>query len=250
MIPEEHVRDERASRRVAAALAPLPSGYADVLDRVVDALHADRRVAALWLSGSVGRGVADAGSDLDLIVTVDTVLEATSDIADTPYRHRVLVFDRRSRPTPVPLAAEAERSPDPARLEAIATEFARQLAIFPDAVVARRDWLLGQEAVHNYRRFLYELYVESNQPLPRMGVKQWSAKLTDNQRDRLASLPVPAAEERSVVDAMREVQRVIRTEGPALLAAVGATWPQAAVGAGLARWQARGLDERLRLEGS
>lgn len=47
---------------------------------------------------------------------------------------------------------------------------------------------------------------------------------------------------------MREVQRVIRTEGRALMQAVGAIWPQAAVSAGLARWQARGLDAELRPE--
>lgn len=195
---------------VARSIDKLDAGYGDVLQRTIDVLTADRRVIALWLSGSVGRGVADAGSDLDLIITVDdgakndvvsagdrmwtflepvisyempglpgsfvlttsdglrvdALLEVTSDIGDTPYRHRIMVFDRRHPPSPIPRAAEAERNPDPARLEAIATEFARQLAIFPDAVVARRDWLLGQEAVHNYRRFLYDLYVEYNQPLP------------------------------------------------------------------------------------
>ena len=272
---------------IAAALASLPPGYADVLDRIVDELGADPRVEALWLSGSLGRGVADAGSDLDLIVTVadasldafagdggstwaflspaisyempglpgsfvlttsvglrvDAVLEATSDIAETPYRHRLPVFDRRTEPTPVPPAEDAERAPDVTRMEAIALEFARQLAIFPDAVVAREDWLLGQEAVHNYRRFLYDLYAESNQPLPPMGVKQWSAKLTAAQRNRLASLLVPNADEQSVIDAMRRIQQVIRTEGRALLESAGGTWPEAAVRAGLARWEARGLGQ-------
>lgn len=267
-------------------LAPLPAGYADVLDRVVDALSADSRVVALWLSGSLGRGVADTGSDLDLIVTaaddsredlvvggkrtwafldpvisnempglpgsfvlttpdglrVDAVLEAASDIAETPYRHRVPVFDRRPVRVAVPVADEPPGGPDAARMEATVTEFARQLAIFADAVVARRDWLLGQEAVHNYRAFLYQLYVESNQPLPPMGVKQWSAKLTATQRDRLASLQVPAADEKSVIDAMRQVQRVIRAEGRAVLEAAGGIWPEAAVQAGLARWEARGLE--------
>lgn len=271
---------------VTAALAPLPPGYAEVLDRVVRDLAADARIVALWLSGSLGRGVADAGSDLDLIVTVadaakvdlgaasdstwaflepvisyempglpgsfalttptglrvDVVLEAASDIAGTPYHHRVPVFDRRPERTALPTVDRAPDAPDTGRMEAVALEFARQLAIFPDAVVARRDWLLGQEAVHNYRAFLYQLYVESNQPLPPMGVKQWSAKLTGPQRDRLASLPVPAADEESVIDAMQQVQRVIRTEGRQIVEAAGADWPEDAVRAGLARWQARGLD--------
>lgn len=267
------------------AIAPLPDGYADLLDRVVATLEADERVRALWLSGSLGRGVADAGSDLDLVVTVedqahdafvgdggstwafldpvisfgmpglpgsfvlttpdglrvDTVLERESDVASTPYRHRLPVFDRRSAQPPVPAVEDAECGPDVSTMEAIATEFARQLAIFPDAVVARQDWLLGLEAVHNYRLFLYRLYVESNQPLPPMGVKQWSAKLTAEQRDRLTSLRIPDADEASVVEAMRQIQQVIRTEGRALVEAAGGTWPEAAVEAGLARWSARGL---------
>lgn len=260
-----------------------------MLDRVVDALETDRRVDALWLSGSLGRGVADAGSDLDLIVTaadeskdelvaasastweflepvisyqmpglpgsfalttvdglrVDIVLEATSDIAETPYRYRVPVFDQRADPVAVPAADQALDRPDGARMEAIALDFARQLAIFPDAVVAREDWLLGQEAVHNYRQFLYQLYVESNRPLPPMGVKQWSAKLTPAQRDRFALLRAPGADRDSVIEAMRAVQQVIRTEGRALVESAGGTWPTDAVQAGLTRWDARGLDAGL-----
>jgi len=270
----------------AEAIAPLSPEYADVLARIVAELDSDRRIAALWLGGSLGRGVADAGSDLDLIVTVadqeadeivaagasiwaflepvitlemrglqasfamvtrdglrvDVVLEWELEVVDTPYRHRVPVFDRRRRPTPVPSAQDVQRSPNVATMEAIATEFARQLAIFPDAVVARGDWLLGQEAVHNYHTFLYQLYVEANQPLPPMGVKQWSAKLTAAQRDQLAALPPPAAKEASVVDAMRRVSEVLQTEGRALVEQAGGEWPEAAVAAGLARWRARGLD--------
>ena len=172
---------------------------------------------------------------------VDTVLERESAVAVTPYRHRVPVFDRRTTTVPVPAADEEPCGPDVARMEAVATEFARQLAIFPDAVVARGDWLLGQEAVHNYRTFLYQLYVESNQPLPPMGVKQWSAKLTPAQRNRLSALATPVAEEDSVIGAMRRTQEVLGTEGRALVEAVGGVWPQTAVDAGLARWSARGL---------
>ena len=55
---------------VHGALARLEPGYVDLLSRVVDHLDGDARVRAIWLSGSVGRSVADAGSDLDLAVTV------------------------------------------------------------------------------------------------------------------------------------------------------------------------------------
>ncbi len=55
---------------VSRAIAPLEPGYAALLARVEEAMRDDERVRALWLAGSVGRGVADAGSDLDLVVTV------------------------------------------------------------------------------------------------------------------------------------------------------------------------------------
>ena len=55
---------------VLGAIAPLEQGYGDLLGRVVDRVSVDDRVRALWLGGSIGRGVADAGSDLDLVVTV------------------------------------------------------------------------------------------------------------------------------------------------------------------------------------
>ena len=68
--------------RVRDALSPLPTGYADLLDSVVDLLSARTEVRAIWVSGSVGREAADAGSDLDLVVTVaDDALEVLSDRA-------------------------------------------------------------------------------------------------------------------------------------------------------------------------
>jgi predicted nucleotidyltransferase len=42
-----------------------------LLARIVEVLEADPRVVAAWLSGSFGRGVADAWSDLDLRVAVE-----------------------------------------------------------------------------------------------------------------------------------------------------------------------------------
>jgi hypothetical protein len=51
-------------------LAPMPDGYRDLLDRAVSVLSHDERVRALWVHGSVGRGDADASSDLDLLLAV------------------------------------------------------------------------------------------------------------------------------------------------------------------------------------
>lgn len=264
---------------VAAAVAPLEEGYADLLARVVERFADDQRVRALWLAGSVGRGVADAGSDLDLLVTVadragfeepdvwdvldpvittripglpgcfafttreglrvDVVLETGDEVASSSYVHRVRVLDREGFEPPTP--GEETRAPDVPRMQQIVTEFLRQSAIFPAAVVAREDWLLGQVAVRNYALMLYDLLVESNQPLPAMGVKQWSSRLTPDQRDLLAALPVPTADRESVVGSMTAVRQAIRTHGRAALESAGGTWPDEVDAAMAAYWKRHGL---------
>jgi hypothetical protein len=264
---------------VQAAVAPLEPGYADLLSRVVGTLADDDRVRALWLAGSVGRRVADAGSDLDLVVTVtdlaafadphvwdvldpvittpipgtvgcfafttraglrvDVVLETTDEVASSPYADRVRVLDRDGFEPPTP--SGETRGPDLVRMQAVVTEFLRQSAIFPAAVVARGDWLLGQVAVHNYALMLFELLVESNQPLPAMGLKQWSSRLDDDQRALLGSLPAPNAERESVVHAMSAVRAAIRTHGRSALESAGGVWPVEVDDAMAAYWLRHGL---------
>ncbi|HET7430620.1 MAG TPA: nucleotidyltransferase domain-containing protein [Nocardioides sp.] len=264
---------------VRAALAPLEAGYAELLARVVDHVADDERVRALWLAGSVGRGVADAGSDLDLVVTVadrdafadaaswdvldpvitlplpglpgcfafttraglrvDVVLETAGEVASSAYTRRLRVLDRDGLALPDP--AGEQRGPDGARMQALVTEVLRQNAIFPAAVVAREDWLLGQVAVHNHQQMLYDLLVESNQPLPPMGVKQWSSRLTAEQRGVLAALPAPTADRESVVASMTAVRDAIRTHGRAALEAAGGTWPVEVDDALAAYWRRHGL---------
>jgi predicted nucleotidyltransferase len=51
-------------------VARLPEGYSELYDRAVAVLRSDERVRAVWLSGSLARGTADAASDLDLLVAV------------------------------------------------------------------------------------------------------------------------------------------------------------------------------------
>jgi hypothetical protein len=126
-------------------------------------------------------------------------------------------------------------------MQAIVTEFLRQSAIFPAGVVAREDWLLGQVAVHNYRQMLYDLLVESNQPIPLMGLKQWSSRLTPRQRDLLRSLPAPAADRDSVVASMVAVRHAIRTDGRAALESAGGGWPVEVDDAMAAYWERHGL---------
>ena len=43
----------------------------ELVERAQRVLEADERVKAAWLSGSLGRGVADAYSDVDLLVALE-----------------------------------------------------------------------------------------------------------------------------------------------------------------------------------
>jgi predicted nucleotidyltransferase len=263
-----------------AALVPMPAGYVALLDSAVDLLAARAEVRAVWLSGSVGRGAADAGSDLDLVVTVvddgfealadpafwspldpllclalsflpgaavittrdglrlDVVLERVSELASTPYRRRLVVLDRDGLEVPEP---EPPPGPDPRALADLVTEFLRQSAIFPAAVLAREDWLLGQESVVSYRGLLYRIFLEANQPLPPMGVKQWSSRLTAGQREVLATVPLPAPDRESVVECIVLARRALRAHGRAAVEGAGGTWPVELDESMAALWRRAGL---------
>jgi hypothetical protein len=56
---------------VEDALAPLPETYHQLYRQVLAVCEPDERIRGLWLSGSLARGNADGGSDLDLLLAVD-----------------------------------------------------------------------------------------------------------------------------------------------------------------------------------
>ncbi len=262
------------------ALRRLPAGYHRLYAQVMAAAERDDRIRALWLGGSLGRGVADAGSDLDVVVAIepdsfdefgagwrawlaaitptvlarplpglpgsfvsvtaeclrmDVVAERAGSADASALARRKLVLDKDGTATSgaagppatgEPRAAEAPKAgPDPARLSNLTAEFFRQMVIFPAAVVAREDWLLGVVGVQGAQLLLYELFVESNQPLPPMGVKQWSAKLTPAQRDVCAALPAPSAMPESVLPAMRSTLVAFLGAARQILAGNEVPWP-------------------------
>jgi hypothetical protein len=269
---------------LAVALRPLPTGYADLFAKVLSAAESDDRIRAVWLSGSIGRGVADAGSDLDVVLAVapaefaafatawrdwlarvtptvlarelprlpgsfysvtpdclrlDVLAERAGAARPADLTRRILVLDKDATASEV-AASRADAGPDvrgfdvggsdaagpdPARLAELVAEFLRQMAIFPAAVVARQDWPLGIVGVQGAQLLLYQLFVEANQPLPPMGVKQWSAKLTPRQRQICACLPAPTAGRQSVLAAMRATAAAFRHEAQAVLAASDVPWP-------------------------
>lgn len=56
--------------RTPEPLTALPSSYRHLFDRVLTVCENDPRIRALWLSGSLAKGTADAGSDLDTLIAV------------------------------------------------------------------------------------------------------------------------------------------------------------------------------------
>ena len=78
------------------------------------------------------------------------------------------------------------------------------------------------------REALYELFVHANQanhPLPPMGVKQWSSKLTPQQRAVLEGLPPLDATRDSLIAAMGATAEAWRTHGRAAVEGLGVPWP-------------------------
>jgi len=253
------------------ALARLPEPYHRLYERVVQVCSADDRVRGLWLSGSLARGVADAGSDLDLLVAVsddaydtftadwrswlesitptllakqvpagiliftaltprlcrlDGVFERVSQLPESPFRTRVTVFDRDGLDAGIPARVDGP-GPDPDRIAMIISEFWRVQAIFPFMIDKRKDVLAAQSGVELSARLLYDLFVECNQPLPPMGVKQFSSRLTDDQRQVLESIPAYGADRASLITADRWICGAMARHGRAAAERAGADYPTA-----------------------
>ena len=64
-----------------------------------------------------------------------------------------------------------------------------------------------------------------NAPLPPMGVKQWSTKLTAIQRDVLAALPTGAANRKSVTEGHQALDRAFREHIALRVPTLAIAWP-------------------------
>ena len=255
--------------RSPAPLAALVPSYRPIFDRLLAVCEGDERIRALWLSGSLAKGTADGGSDLDCLLAIrdaefdefaggwrewlatitptllarelpfargsfsstttgcerlDVVCEPVSKLPASRFRHRHVVFDRDGLDATIP-PPEERPGPDLDRLRATTEEFFRIEAITPFMLNQRRDYLCVVQGVQDLQRILYNLFVECNQPQPPMGVKQWSARLTPQQREILTTLPVAAPERESLLAALRAVGNAMRTAGRTAMTACGGDWP-------------------------
>lgn len=224
-------------------LSPLPSGYDRLLERAMAELERDERVRAAWLHGSVARGDADAVSDLDVIVAVtddgveefgagwrdrldritptlmarrvpgpggswlsiapdclrfDFWVERCEQVPGSPVRDRRVLFDRDGLTGSVP-APEPPGPPSEDKLNRLRDWYA-----VGRAMAERADPLLEIEVIHTLRWILYDAYVETNQPAPKLGVKQWSAKLRPDQLRIMEALPT-RGDPAPIVEALDQV---------------------------------------------
>ena len=253
--------------KVEDAVRILGPKYRDLLVRAVAVLTRDERVRAMWLSGSLARGLADKASDLDLVVAVaddaledfcgswrtwleeitptvlarplgstgsffavtgswerfDVIVEGVASVETSQVRDRISVFDKGDQSKLIP-RADPLPNPSSGQIESLITEAFRIYGLLA-VVVDREDWLLGLEGIHNLRVLLYQLFVESNAPLPRYGLKQWSAKLTKGQRTVLESMPTGQPNKRSVVEGHVQLIGTFTAHARDIAAALGVDWP-------------------------
>lgn len=253
----------------AQALAPLPEPYHQLYDRVLQVCERDDRIRGMWLSGSLARGVADAGSDLDLLVAladdayddfarewrswldsvtetllakpvpapiliftaltpqmcrIDGVFERVGQLPESNFRTRITIIDRDGLNALIPARVDGP-GPDPDKITGIISEFWRIQSIFPFMINERKDLLVARSGVDVSAQLIYDLFVESNQPLPPMGVKQFSRRLTDQQRRVLESVPAYGADRDSLIAADLWVCDAMETYGRPAAERVGAGYP-------------------------
>lgn len=153
---------------------------------------------------------------------IDVITERVSAVATSGLTRRVVVFDRDGLTGTIPPVADP--GPDPEVIRQLIQEILRQAANFP-TVMVRKDWLLGVVAVQQVHLTLYQLFVEANKPQPPTGPKQWSSKLSSEQRQLLESLPVPQPTAESVLAARRAALSLFLRQAPAIARDHGAAWP-------------------------
>jgi hypothetical protein len=153
---------------------------------------------------------------------MDVICERVSQLSTSQLTRRVTVFDKDDLTRVVP--PPQDPGPDPNTIDRLVREVLRQAANFP-VVLVRDDWLLGVVAVQDIHRMLYQLFVEANKPQPPTGPKQWSFKLTPEQRRLLSALPVPQPTADSVLPARAAALELFVRDAPKIASASDVAWP-------------------------
>jgi hypothetical protein len=152
----------------------------------------------------------------------DVVVEPVSALPDSLFPVRLVVFDHDGLTARLP--PERPRAVGPAVVAKLVEDWFHFTGM-AEVVLVRGDWLLATEHLHFVRDLLYKLYVEANQPLPPMGLKRWTEKLTPDQEGVLWALPTVAGSRDEFVATHLALAREFLGTARPLAAARGAAWP-------------------------
>lgn len=155
---------------------------------------------------------------------LDVVVEPVSALPTTFFTTRLVVFDPDGLSDRLPAPA-AVPGPSASTVNGLILEFFR--VSIPETVLVRDDWLLAREHLHHVAGLTYRLFVESNAPLPPMGVKQWSTRLTPAQRRALGSIPCAADDIDQFRRAHLAAATVFVTNAEVLARTLDIEWPEA-----------------------
>jgi hypothetical protein len=193
-------------------LAPLGTGYAELYERIAEALAPHVRALRLG-TGSLTRGTADPYSDLDLVAEVDDpgsfdAVEALRAATPTvllramPFGAIAITPDWLRVDLAVVRPGEDGGPPEaPATdVDALAEEFLRVLGLLP-VVVGRGEWIVASDGAWLLRAFLVRLMLAENGERALTGAKRLNEKLTAEQRELVEALPPIAATRDAVVAA-------------------------------------------------
>lgn len=153
---------------------------------------------------------------------LDFVVEPVSALPTTAHQFRAVVFDRDGLDGQVPRLSSGV-GPSPSTVEALITEYFRVNAV--ETILVRDDWLLAREHLHLVTSLIYRLLVEANAPLPPMGVKQWSTKLTPEQSALLLSLPSDCSNLDELREAHSQLAAAFVSNASRLAEQLNIPWP-------------------------
>jgi predicted nucleotidyltransferase len=217
-------------------LDPLPSGYAELYDRILAETRDLPGVQAVKLGGSLARGEADAYSDLDLdlVVVVDdaamfdapAVVRAAATgtvlLRELPFGVVAVTTELLRLDLVVTETDGDPPSSDPPDPAGIAEEFLRILGLLP-VVVGREEWIVGSNAGWLLRTLLVQLLLAENGEHTPTGAKRLNEKLSAEQRRLVETLPPIAATRDGVIRSHVETARAFLPRARRL----AGDWPQA-----------------------
>lgn len=156
---------------------------------------------------------------------LDVVVESEAELAATPFRIHVAVFDRDHLIDRLPAAAPPE-GPSREQIAFLIEEFLRIYGLGYVAVM-RGDLLLMNEGIHLLRGLLYQLFCQANAPSSPAGMKRRSANLMPAQSATLGALPTGGRDWEETLRANEAVARALLANARQIAAEHGVQWPEA-----------------------